>query len=591
MKLLDSTAASPEEIMAEVIDLQKQANFDAAIDLCQNAQKKFHGNIHFSKMLSELYFIKGQFSKSALALANFIDVKTLPPNITSDFARLYDRIYPHLTAEDASDFLNAINSKISGRNANFAFSLFVRNLVFPDIKITKTKISDPVEIKFSYALKNDKSFQGFISLERQLEAKDKFRLLDLLDEFILNRDRSSDCRRIDSHTFSIYEKYKQYNNAKKIIEELINIRLEPVVLRSLFRICRLTKNYSSIDNLIEKRPSVSGMNDFNVLYELVYYYESKNDMVRVFSILNHMEKRFKTNLPVLRTLRNFYIRFGMIENLNRLEPIIQSINPSTRQFETELMESESVAISKIQELYSELEHQKQLAAISDLTTGISHELGQPITNIRYSIQFFKRIIEKNLSREIVFQVFDSILEETVRMGGLISRLAPLTSSRNILESFDLQDRIKKRIEAELPKLSENKIEVLVSCSGNTAIYGDVVKFDQLISNLLLNAIDALSDSKKKRVIKFHLDEDRRNYKLFVSDSGPGIPITNRKKIFDPFFSTKAPGKGEGLGLFIVWNLLQSIKGSIAVDPNYNNGAKFNITFPKISVEKSGENDK
>ena len=68
-----------------------------------------------------------------------------------------------------------------------------------------------------------------------------------------------------------------------------------------------------------------------------------------------------------------------------------------------------------------------------------------------------------------------------------------------------------------------------------------------------------------------------------SDTGIGIPYKNRNSIFDPFFSTKPPGKGEGLGLFIVWNLLKMQGGTIAVDNDYNQGAKFNIRIPTLTT--------
>jgi C4-dicarboxylate-specific signal transduction histidine kinase len=96
------------------------------------------------------------------------------------------------------------------------------------------------------------------------------------------------------------------------------------------------------------------------------------------------------------------------------------------------------------------------------------------------------------------------------------------------------------------------------------------------------------ESKKtgNNKIAISLKGDDQNVQISFSDNGIGIPFKNKNKIFDPFFSTKAPGKGEGLGLFIVWNLLKSQGGKITVDTNYKNGAHFIITIPKkFNLEK------
>jgi len=227
-----------------------------------------------------------------------------------------------------------------------------------------------------------------------------------------------------------------------------------------------------------------------------------------------------------------------------------------------------------------------------LTTGISHELGQPLTNIRYTIQFYKRKLEKNLDISVVNNVFSSILEETERMGGLIRRLSPLTSSRGVNEAFDIMDRIRKRVEGEKLRLADSKVKVGISPRSSVILTGDPVKFDQLISNLLLNSIDAINDGgfKRNKFIEIRVEDSENEIIIYFSDTGIGIPPENKNKIFDPFFSTKAPGKGEGLGLFIVWNLLKMLGGKINVDPQYKKGARFVINLPKNTLKKVNNNE-
>ena len=79
-----------------------------------------------------------------------------------------------------------------------------------------------------------------------------------------------------------------------------------------------------------------------------------------------------------------------------------------------------------------------------------------------------------------------------------------------------------------------------------------------------------------------------NVRIHFADNGPGIPVENHQKIFEPFFSTKDPTSGnggEGLGLFIVWNILKMFNGSIQIDKKYRYGAKFIITLPLLKEKQ------
>ncbi len=228
-------------------------------------------------------------------------------------------------------------------------------------------------------------------------------------------------------------------------------------------------------------------------------------------------------------------------------------------------------------------------AIRDLTTGVAHEFGQPITNIRFTVQFYRRKFEKEsedgkIDREEIFKVFDSILEETQRLGALNKRLSPLTSSRSVTETFDVVERIRKRLEAEDLRIRNSNITVAVFSEGVVSLKADPVIFDQLINNLLVNAIDAINEKKAQGAGKIDIrvkgDYNKDYIRLEFEDNGVGIPVKAREKVFNPFFTTKPSGKGEGLGLFIVRNILKMYGGTISIDKTFNNGTRFIIIIPK-----------
>lgn len=82
------------------------------------------------------------------------------------------------------------------------------------------------------------------------------------------------------------------------------------------------------------------------------------------------------------------------------------------------------------------------------------------------------------------------------------------------------------------------------------------------------------------MIQIVVNEKKDDVNIIFSDTGVGITAKNRGKIYDPFFTTKPPGKGEGLGLFIIWNLMKMQGGKISLDHKYTNGARFLMRMPK-----------
>lgn len=574
-------------LVDEISSSRMNGNISQAILLCREGLNHWPTDGFFSRILSDLLFEVGQHEEAFVALADFVGSNRPSNNLISAFGKRYHRFRRVLPAGEMSRYARVLSDALSAAELHPQLERSIRKIILPDLEPVAGEEQGEQARVLRELLSDDANFDAFVRQERQLEVANPDVLVAVLDKYVLSRSRSLKTYRIDLHSVSIYEKLGRLDSAKRVVSELLETKLEATAARALFRLCRIQRDYSAADTLLEKHPTLLRTREFNLLYEFVYYFEAKDDFHEVQGVLRTIEKSFATNFPVLRTLRNFYIRFGLIEDAKGLEKKIANLFEKEKgggRFTAEVAESEIELASKIEELYSQLEHQKQLAAISDLTTGISHELGQPITNIRYTIQFYKRMFQQGASFSDISSVFDSILEETQRMGGLIRRLSPLTSSRSIVSDFDVSERIRLRVDGERPRLAESNIEVLVSPKRPMIIHGDAVKFDQLISNLLLNAMDAVDErhSSGGGRIEIRAEMGDKELRISISDNGPGIQISNRNKIFDPFFSTKAPGKGEGLGLFIIWNLLKMVGGRIWVDSSYRRGARFVMTIPKSS---------
>ena len=432
----------------------------------------------------------------------------------------------------------------------------------------------------------DQTFKTFTSTAKTI---DSGKLEQFLNQFILNRQRDKKTYRIDSYCMSVYENRGNYENALKIAEELLDIHLDPVVICSVFRICRKIGNYERAKKILDTYPDLLKKHEFNLLYELVYYFEAFAQLDEVRKILERIEKQFPQNISIQTTVRNFYLKLGFIEDVERVKKSLANLRSiqdkkhhkgstiPTQELKATVQESEEEMLSQI------LEQEKRLTAISELTRGISHEFGQPITNIRFTIQFYRDFFKGEITKEILFRkIFDPILTDTERMGRLNDRLSPITSSQSFVERFDVIPRIQQNMDALAPRLQTSQIHVNISPIKPIFLKSDPVKFDQLINNLLLNAIDAIEEKKQSATnqIDISVEEKEHDLRIMFTDTGKGIPPEHRKKIFHPFFSTKDPGKGDGLGLFIIWNILKMQGGTIVLVPEYENGTRFVINIPK-----------
>ena len=244
-------------------------------------------------------------------------------------------------------------------------------------------------------------------------------------------------------------------------------------------------------------------------------------------------------------------------------------------------ENLEILLERLTDLLEEQEQNKRLLAITELIKGFSHELGQPITNIRYAIQLFYMKQEKmqiTIDSEEK-ELLDSIIVQTSRVGKLLNRFAPIVSSKNQKKYFKVYDEITAIFEELSMRLNSEGIEYLIEGDRDVELYGETVQFSQVFYNLIINAIYAVKKKEVKGKINVSVQIERDELIIYFSDNGIGIPKEIQRKIFDPFYSTKRKESGEGgegLGLYIVWNILKIFNGKISVDPGYKDGARFVI---------------
>lgn len=229
-------------------------------------------------------------------------------------------------------------------------------------------------------------------------------------------------------------------------------------------------------------------------------------------------------------------------------------------------------------LYSILEIEKQkinatrntnLAAIGRIARGLAQEIKSPITIINGNISNIKK---KLYSEEIDYpnkiKSLETILKTTDRILKITNSLEELSIGNHDLELSVMRvDSAMKSIENEVKTFASEKIEITLinHDTEDSSFYLNETSFIQVISNLLMNASDAISGFEKSWIkIESVAQNDCIIFK--ITDSGKGIDSINVEKIFSPFYTTKELGKGTGLGLSLSMSLAKKMKGQLIYNP-------------------------
>ncbi len=225
-------------------------------------------------------------------------------------------------------------------------------------------------------------------------------------------------------------------------------------------------------------------------------------------------------------------------------------------------------------LHDQLALAEKLSGLGTLTAGIAHELNNPLVSI---MGFTEVILEENdldKIKKYAKKVFDrskDMASVILNMSGYIR--APSTADK---KEVDINERIDAAIEIAILATYSDDIHLEKSFSSLPPIFAKSEEIQQIFLNLLTNAVQAM-EGKGKLIVSTQAQNGSVVAK--ISDTGPGIPQKYLSKIYDPFFTTKEQGKGTGLGLNIVHQLVVKYGGHIDVISKMGKGTTFSIMFP------------
>lgn len=227
----------------------------------------------------------------------------------------------------------------------------------------------------------------------------------------------------------------------------------------------------------------------------------------------------------------------------------------------------------------QLIHSQKMESIGTLAAGIAHEVGNPLASISALVQ----VAQRSTKEPLVIEKLGLVKNQITRISKIIRDLVDFSRPSNYELRFT--DINKVLIEAiEITKVGTKAKDIsfeydLSSMLPNLPLIADQIQ--QVFLNILLNAVDAISEKKNKFNEKIKIKSFAENdYVVIIfTDTGPGISEENLNKIFEPFFTTKKEGKGTGLGLWVSYGIVKSFQGEIKVSSKIGQGTTFTIKLP------------
>jgi PAS domain S-box-containing protein len=235
----------------------------------------------------------------------------------------------------------------------------------------------------------------------------------------------------------------------------------------------------------------------------------------------------------------------------------------------------------------EVAHLMRVSVLGELSGAIAHELNQPLTAILSNAQAALLVLAQTpADLAEVKEALEEIEMEDTRAGEVIHRLRDLLGKgKSTFARIHLNDLIESTLQLLRGELIGRKIRLSMNLGDHLpSTYGDAVQLQQVVLNLVMNAMDAMSAtpvSRRTITVSTRVTETGR-IEATVADRGPGLSPEVRAKVFRPFFTTK--DHGLGLGLSICSNIVNSHGGEINLDNNSEGGATARVTLPAPEVD-------
>ena len=291
--------------------------------------------------------------------------------------------------------------------------------------------------------------------------------------------------------------------------------------------------------------------------------------ILALSVLTVLFFIFNVNRPlkaietgIQKIVEGDYINIPAISSGDEFESLVVSLN---------------TMISELNKRSEQLVQREKMASLGILTSGVAHELNNPLNNISTSVQILLEELEDAdlaYKKELLTQTEEQIQRARDIVRALLEFSREKSFKRKKVKLVDLVENTIKLIKGEIPTHVQLTVEIPADIQGEM----DPRRIEQVLINLILNGIQAM-EAGGILSISACAAENEAGFYFEVCDTGKGIPPQDLGKIFDPFFTTKDVGKGSGLGLSVSHGIIKRHGGRIEVKSEVGHGSTFTVFLP------------
>lgn len=259
----------------------------------------------------------------------------------------------------------------------------------------------------------------------------------------------------------------------------------------------------------------------------------------------------------------------------------------------ETIESLQNANRELKKAQNNVIRAEKLATVGRLTSGIAHEIGNPIGIVLGYLDLLK---QTDLKPEERGDFITRSEKEITRINHIIRQLLDMSrTTADEAKSISIHQLLQELMVVFSYQPAANNINFESQfVASEDSVFADPDRLRQVFLNILLNAVDAInSDTSSQPLIKLitecHAgDADENSIVISIQDNGPGIQASHLSHVFDPFFTTKQPGKGTGLGLSVSFMIIEKLGGHISVTSSKDNGTVFQVKLPLAkTIQENG----
>jgi len=305
-----------------------------------------------------------------------------------------------------------------------------------------------------------------------------------------------------------------------------------------------------------------------------WFYVRKNILQRLLHLQDNMFAISTGHLDTEVAIRGHDEVTQMAKYLTVFQTTAKVVKQTNRKLEAEV-EERTLTEKKLRITQDELIQAGKLAALGQLSVGITHEINQPLTAVNSHIRSAQRWLEKQrVDKALInLQKIEVLLDKTAAITRHLKAFSRKSDGK--MENVELANVIQDAI--ELFESRRNNIVIHYSNTTSYWVHANSIRLEQVLVNLISNAIDAVEHNPTPQ-ITITIGESLSMIQIIVKDNGAGILAEDIPHIFDPFYTRKVSGKGLGLGLSIAYNIIKDFGGSIRVESIQHQGTEFIVSL-------------